>query len=142
MIELLPCPFCGGEAELDAGETLDDHVVKLTYYVFCFGCFVQSVKFPSEADAIEAWNCRAAPPAIATPINHIELMNLGFLDAGIDGFYYLAVSEARIQVMLYADGRTEVEITESGNCDTVSVPGATTTGHLLNLIEMLKEGRQ
>ncbi len=56
---LLPCPFCGGETELDAGETLDDHVVKLTYYVFCYGCFVQSAKFPSEAEAIAAWNRRA-----------------------------------------------------------------------------------
>ena len=65
-------------------------------------------------------------------------MNLGFLHAG-DGLYYLPVSEARIDVMLYADGRTGIEITENGNCDTVSVPGATTTGHLLNLIEMLEE---
>jgi hypothetical protein len=40
--------------------------------------------------------------------------------------------------MLYADGRTEVEIAESGNCDTVSMPGATKVGHLLDLIAMLE----
>lgn len=135
---LLPCPFCDGEAALDSVEVMDDHVVSDRYYVFCFGCFAESANLATEAEAIAAWNRRATPPYMATPINHVELVNLGFKHAG-DGLYYLPVSESRIQVMLYDDGRTGVEITENGNCDTVSMPSATKTGHLLNLIEMLEE---
>ncbi len=127
--ELLPCPFCGGEADYEYD----------LYMVICKACGACTDLRETTEEAIAAWNRRTVPPAMATPINHIELVNLGFLDAGIDGLYYLPVSEARIQVMLYADGRTEVEIAESGNCDTVSMPGATRTGHLLNLIEMLDE---
>lgn len=135
MIELLPCPFCGGN-HVGVMQSYDEPPYLPTVECLC-GANVGLCS--TEEKAIETWNQRAAPPAMATPINHIELVNLGFLDAGIDGLYYLPVSEARIQVMLYADGRTEVEIAESGNCDTVSMPGATRTGHLLNLIEMLDE---
>ena len=134
MIELLPCPFCGG-TNVAAVSAADDYGT-FDWKVYCGDC---DAFHETEAEAIAAWNRRAAPHAMATPINHIELVNLGFLDAGIYGLYYLPVSEARIQVMLYADGRTEVEIAESGNCDTVSMPGATRTGHLLDLIAMLEE---
>ncbi len=130
MIKLLPCPFCGGERAV--GYDFDGAFVE------CAICGALTDHYFTLDAAIAAWNRRATPPYMATPINHVELVNLGFLDAGIDGFYYLAVNDARIQVMLYADGRTEVEIAESGNCDTVSMPGATKVGHLLDLIAMLE----
>ena len=59
MNELLPCPFCGSEAHvcLDYEETHTPHV---QYVVQCFSCFVTTQQFDTEAEAIEAWNTRAA----------------------------------------------------------------------------------
>ena len=52
---LLPCPFCGGEAET--------HEVTFPYHywdVWCDGeCFDHFCEKPTEAEAIEAWNTRA-----------------------------------------------------------------------------------
>lgn len=58
-MKLLPCPFCGQEAHVDKehGRTR----------VFCSSpiCPVTSLSIDSFGDdgAIEAWNCRASPPA-------------------------------------------------------------------------------
>lgn len=58
MVDLKPCPFCGGEAF--AGTTLD-HVC----YVMCRSetCWSMVGYLPTEAEAIEAWNRRALSPA-------------------------------------------------------------------------------
>ena len=55
MSELLPCPFCGGEAETYSKDYGDVHY----WRVVCNGlqCAVLGV-FHSEAEAIEAWNTR------------------------------------------------------------------------------------
>ena len=62
MSELLPCPFCGGEASVKVLEYDDDCKV---WGVFCeldleseysHGHFVDN--YPTEAEAIEAWNTR------------------------------------------------------------------------------------
>lgn len=51
--ELLPCPFCGGEART--------HYVKgyELWEVSCGQCGVELSSYLSEADAINAWNRRA-----------------------------------------------------------------------------------
>jgi hypothetical protein len=63
MTELLPCPFCGGEADVKVLEYDDDCKV---WGVFCefdlaneysHGHFVDN--YATEAEAIEAWNTRA-----------------------------------------------------------------------------------
>ena len=60
MIELKPCPFCGGEAELSEGR-FDG---KNTSYVMCKRCasqgefFFVSPRYASAEKAIEAWNRR------------------------------------------------------------------------------------
>jgi Lar family restriction alleviation protein len=57
-VELLPCPFCGGEAELnDLGDPQDDSFVSCTRPK----CEVQQIaRFTPEA-AIAAWNTRPTP---------------------------------------------------------------------------------
>lgn len=57
-IELLPCPFCGGENMFRAGGDL------CGYHIFCDDCFAESGTGETEEEAAEIWNHRvAAPPA-------------------------------------------------------------------------------
>lgn len=60
-IELLPCPFCGGEAELesDDGATGAQHFVECCSHE-CIGFFRPYNTFATKSDAAKAWNTRAA----------------------------------------------------------------------------------
>lgn len=50
-LELLPCPFCGGRAELKEGVH--------TQYVMCLSCEVMGPNLKDKAELIAAWNRRA-----------------------------------------------------------------------------------
>ena len=56
--ELKPCPFCGGEAVILKADQY--HVFPYSYYVSCTKCTVGLGPLDTEAEAIEAWNRRAA----------------------------------------------------------------------------------
>lgn len=58
-VELLPCPFCGGDAALRGHQAPE-------FWVFCdaIGCKASTEAFGSKQRAISAWNTRA-DPAIA-----------------------------------------------------------------------------
>ena len=47
--KLKPCPFCGGEAEVE-GERI--------FWVSCQKCWVETSSFNTLEEAIEAWNRR------------------------------------------------------------------------------------
>lgn len=55
MVELKPCPFCGGK---DSG-MLTTSYDGYWFAVFCENCMVQTRKCRQEKEAIEAWNRRA-----------------------------------------------------------------------------------
>ena len=51
--QLNPCPFCGGQAELQANCEGNE------FWVYCYHCDVETYAYDREAEAIEAWNTRA-----------------------------------------------------------------------------------
>lgn len=53
--ELLPCPFCGGESDID-----HDHTVEENHAYGCRKCGIWFDTFNSDK-ATAAWNTRAAP---------------------------------------------------------------------------------
>ena len=61
MVELKPCPFCGGEAYIDNNryEVRNKTLLGITYFVRCSKCQVESFEYHSKADAVKAWNRRA-----------------------------------------------------------------------------------
>ena len=48
--ELKPCPFCGGEADIERTSEL--------HYISCKNCYVDTRVYGSKAEAIKAWNER------------------------------------------------------------------------------------
>jgi len=56
MTELLPCPFCGGEAEILTAESMNGGYL---FGIMCNDCRSRGDVYDTEAEAIEAWNTRA-----------------------------------------------------------------------------------
>lgn len=54
-MELKPCPFCGGEAEVSYGYTFG---AEYQYQPNCTKCYCSLGIYDSEEEAIEAWNRR------------------------------------------------------------------------------------
>lgn len=70
---LLPCPFCGGEAELnfpldiqpvidENGAYIDADITEIPSYAYCSACGASADTYEDEENAIKAWNTRQAPP--------------------------------------------------------------------------------
>lgn len=58
MIEMKPCPFCGGEVVRFHAKS-DELQLDLGYRFFCKNnCCMQVCFYPSEEEAAEAWNRR------------------------------------------------------------------------------------
>jgi Lar family restriction alleviation protein len=57
-IELLPCPFCGGDA---IARTRLSGISGPTELVGCIKCGADTKAFKTESEAITAWNTRASP---------------------------------------------------------------------------------
>lgn len=55
---LKPCPFCGGEAILDAGGRESEGVFRAAYWVRCRSCAAEGPWFRTEGAASERWNER------------------------------------------------------------------------------------
>lgn len=56
MTELLPCPFCGGPAEILTAESMNGGYL---FGIMCNDCRSRGDIYDTEAEAIAAWNNRA-----------------------------------------------------------------------------------
>jgi Lar family restriction alleviation protein len=66
---LLPCPFCGGEAE--TFEASED-----SFSILCTGCGVETPYLPYLTEAIAAWNSRTGKDInVATNADRIRSMS-------------------------------------------------------------------
>lgn len=56
MTDLLPCPFCGGKAELH-----EDPFEEWTSYVQCGSCYLRTAEHFNSESAAKYWNTRPSP---------------------------------------------------------------------------------
>ena len=62
MTELLPCPFCGGEASIGRRDYCfedSNEYAMSAHYVECSTCYVRTIEYKSKDGAADAWNRRA-----------------------------------------------------------------------------------
>ncbi|MBR5874833.1 MAG: Lar family restriction alleviation protein [Oscillospiraceae bacterium] len=52
--ELLPCPFCGGEAEMFPMNIKPQY----GYWVVCSNCGAEQPQYKTKEESIKAWNTR------------------------------------------------------------------------------------
>jgi len=55
-MELKPCPFCGGEADIVRGSSLDNS--NPWHKVYCKACQNRTWEHPRKMNAIASWNTR------------------------------------------------------------------------------------
>lgn len=53
--QLDSCPFCGKQAYL---KERNSGRYEGSFYVFCSGCYIETFKYPTVHEAVEAWNHR------------------------------------------------------------------------------------
>ncbi len=86
MSELLPCPFCGGEAELhdgvviipvidESGAYIDADVEDTPAWVECAACGAATDGVDSADEAIAAWNRRAQPDNTPLTLDELRWMD-------------------------------------------------------------------
>lgn len=69
--ELKPCPFCGGEAEIDSDEYGDGPNRMSCTRVYCSNCYCETdwnTGIYDFKDAIDIWNTRVYPPEVQAAI--------------------------------------------------------------------------
>jgi len=57
--ELLPCPFCGGEAFVCTMIGGDEPMDNFRFFIYCENGCVDMPKDENKEEAIKAWNTRA-----------------------------------------------------------------------------------
>lgn len=55
VVSLLPCPFCGGAAELDPSDDSERH-----WFVWCTTCGCGTDTSVDPAESVQEWNRRVA----------------------------------------------------------------------------------
>lgn len=92
-IKLLPCPFCGGEAEIRHYEDYTkDFASVYKYYVECTECKAQSNMKANTEDIIKDWNTRKPIDRIVNQLEESVAYYKKYGDS--DGLQYTAYESA------------------------------------------------
>lgn len=78
-IELLPCPFCDGEAEMF--EPIQSNAVNVTSFVRCSSdsCEIKTDLYNTTKEAINKWNTRTTTAREARLVEALEIAYTGFV---------------------------------------------------------------
>lgn len=80
--ELKPCPFCGGEAEMQLGKAGQAAAFSDRFKVECVSCEATIGWWhDSEADAIAAWNTRAEAGVVRELVAELKALRKRFHNA-------------------------------------------------------------
>lgn len=80
---LLPCPFCGGEAEAKS-----DHTVEQSHFVFCKSCRLTIVDDDAPWSCLAYWNTRAAIAPVVKELQWVDDNTYGLGQWGNGIFNY------------------------------------------------------
>lgn len=69
-IQLLPCPFCGGEAELIQDFNHPSRPAAIAWQVDCVECWIETLYHNTPEEAAAFWNTRHVTPF--APVDPIE----------------------------------------------------------------------
>jgi Lar family restriction alleviation protein len=73
MMELKPCPFCGGEAELSVRQHTDEYGSVGNAYCRCTACATEQPLSWTATIAVEHWNTRTpSTDWLTSPIGEVE----------------------------------------------------------------------
>jgi len=108
--ELLPCPFCGGEAR--PVKQIEGRYAIARYSVSCKGCGLVAFYEATEAEAIAAWNTRTA----TTDEDFSRAVHDGNLWRRVKGHIRCRNCGLNIESVIALDGCNEHAIKHCPNC--------------------------
>lgn len=83
-IKLLPCPFCGGEAEVYEQKHRE---YASTYYVRCKSCHCKTIERIGKGIVIEQWNTRKPMEQIVERLEELDDLTLDQYNRSMAGTY-------------------------------------------------------
>ena len=102
--KLLPCPFCGGEAEIDIILGVDER-----WLVRCPRCFCKTTTFANKKSALITWNTRKPMERIVEQLEE-EAYETEVWDERYTDKYYKGVSDGCKVAIEIVKGGVENEI--------------------------------
>lgn len=80
---LLPCPFCGGKAEIHPSNDWDVTFTGSTFFAWCDKCETRGDYYNTEAEAIAAWNTRVERTCKMEQMSECQFDDIACSECGV-----------------------------------------------------------